>query len=627
MAYSAVPGTKFEWIDQSQSPIVTTSTQSYPVYLFAFASDKGREDIFVADSNTFPKQYLTNSVVSFAKYGQPLLTAAQVAAAGGKVICKRVVAKNSSLANKLISAKVTVTNVQKTDSTGHLLYTDATTGIETTIATDNTPLMIDKCGITYIAESFMNCESIDDIEVLADAKFDEDDTAKIYTYPLFIVADNGRGVSKKKFRISPDYKKSKRLDYMKYTLEVIEDSNYDSPLETLSFTGNPDIIESNVNRSLSNIVSIFSDQITCKLLESYYLQFVSKVETVSKNTDLLNSDFLFAKTRKQIALDNITIDYTSEDATNLSYSFGLTLDNGSNGDFGDNPLTTGKTAYETALLEFYNGTFSSDIYDLNNYKIDLICDANYPSAVKRAIEALVTFREDCEYIRDLGLGLTTLDDIAAANDEVLKNRYCTTYHLSYEISDPYTKKPIKVTMVYELAILLVDHFLEGRNRPVAGQLYDLVLTKCIKGTESFIPKVTPTEDQADKLCEMAVNYASYYDGILVLETELTSQDDLSQLSYLNNVFLMQEIVKALRERCPKTRYSFIEGADLTIYTQDVQTVLDKYSSSFKQLKLVYLEDTTMKENKIYYAAILGVFKDFAQQEYFKLYALNEITQS
>lgn len=623
MAYLAVPRTKFEWIDNSQAPVVPTETISYPVYLCVFSADKGTEDFFVADKKTFPSQYLPDNIASFNKHGQALIQAAQIAAAGGQVLCKRVVADDAHLANKTISARITVVNEQKKDKDDNLLYIDATTGKETTVAIDNRPLMVNNVTVKYVAESFKNCSDIGDVSLLVENKLKINKDTNEYYIPLIVFADNGRGKSAKKFRISPDYKKSKRLDNMKYTLEVLENDNR---LESMTFCGNLDIIESNTNRSLGNIVNTLSSQIKCEVLEDNYIQFIEILSELTgiEYNELINQDFFFGKTRRQVDLPNITIDYTSPDATNLSYSFGISLDNGDNGEFGSFPIKS-KTLSQK-LLEVFNGTFSAEIYDLDNHKLDIIPDANYPAPVKRAIEALVTYREDLTYIRDLGLGLTTIDDIEAANEECLKNRYCDTYHLSYSILDPYTKKPITVTMVYELSLLLVDHFLNGRGRPLAGQQYGFILNKCIKGTESFIPKVTPEEDQKERLCEMGVNYAAYYDNNLVLETQLTSQVESTQLSNINNVLLMQQIVKAVRTRCPKIRYSFIEGGDLSTYTRDVQDILDKFSSNFKQLKLVYLEDDTMKENKIYYAAILCVFKDFVQQEYFKLYALNDLPE-
>ena len=122
--------------------------------------------------------------------------------------------------------------------------------------------------------------------------------------------------------------------------------------------------------------------------------------------------------------------------------------------------------------------------------------------------------------------------------------------------------------------------------------------------------------------DLRINYAGYYSNVLVLETEYTSQEDYTQLSYINNVLIVQQVIKAVRIACPKIRYSFIEGSDLERYKEDVQAILDKYAQFFKSISMEYVEDTTYAKNKIYYAVIRVTFKDFVQSEIFKLTALS-----
>ena len=616
-----VPMTKFNVVDQSAIPDVSTATVSSPLFMYAFSSDKGPEEMTVVDSfKLFGKLYGTN--ISFAKHGQPLLQAARTSEVGGKILAKRVVADDATLANALISAKVTLKNEQKVDTKGNLLFIDST-GKETVISEGNAPVMQDVCYIKYVCDSIPSIQSAESINTFAEGKIDEVGTDGVFTYPLFTIFDNGRGISNKKFRISADYDNSKHISYMKYKLAILEGTEL---LEDLPFTSNPDIVESAKNRSIENVVKVFSNQIRCNLYETNFFKFVEKVSEISGNVyeDCLNNDIFFAKTRTKGNLNKIVIDYTSEDAFNLSYTFGIPLKNGSNGAFGNYPF--GVTAYNQQITKFFAGEYTADIYDLDNYSLDLIVDANYPASAKRAIEALVAFREDAQYARDLGLGLKTEEDILAANLECSKNRYSTSYHLDYDIIDPYTKKQIKVTMCYSLAIILVSHFRNGRNRPVSGQLYNIVLSDAIKGTESFLPKVTPLYDQKQTLADNRINYASYFDGQLVVETEWTSQPILTQLSFTNNVLAMQEVLKAVRIKCPKSRYSFISGDDLDTYMKDVQAVLDKYSNNFVALKMVYVQDETMVVNKVFHAAIQMVFKNFVQKEYFTIYALNSITE-
>ena len=106
-----------------------------------------------------------------------------------------------------------------------------------------------------------------------------------------------------------------------------------------------------------------------------------------------------------------------------------------------------------------------------------------------------------------------------------------------------------------------------------------------------------------------------------MDTEYTSQTAYTQLSWLNNVFEVQEVIKAIRSLCPKIRYSFMDGDDITQYKKDVQDVLDKYASKFKSLTIEYVEDASYASNKIIYAVIYVQFRNFIQTEHFRITAL------
>jgi hypothetical protein len=170
---------------------------------------------------------------------------------------------------------------------------------------------------------------------------------------------------------------------------------------------------------------------------------------------------------------------------------------------------------------------------------------------------------------------------------------------------------------------MVRHYLNGISRPFAGIQYEVVFPEAIKGTVNFIPKYTPSYNQKEDLDNLRVNYAAYYNDLLVMETEYTSQEKYTQLSFLNNVLSIQEIIKAVRERCPKVRYSFIDGDDddLKKYRDDVQSVLDKFIGNFKSLTMEYIGNSDYISNKIFYAAIKVRFKNFVQAEFFKITAL------
>ena len=88
---------------------------------------------------------------------------------------------------------------------------------------------------------------------------------------------------------------------------------------------------------------------------------------------------------------------------------------------------------------------------------------------------------------------------------------------------------------------------------------------------------------------------------------------------------IQEVVKAIRTRCPSIRYNFIDGTDLEKYKLDVEDIIAPYKSNFKTLELVYATDSTYAANKIFYAVLKVVYKDFVQTEWFKVTAIQDPT--
>ena len=606
------PTAIFELIDQSQAAALQATEVVQPLFMLGFSSDKGPEDLRVVKGNTFFKLY--GDDISFAKHGQPLLQAANIINNGGTLLAKRVVADDAMLANIAVLAKVKSEEVQKTNAKGELLYEDNITHEETTVAESNTPIMITVAKVKYETVSVENSKNIETIKTEVERKLNS--TGPEFVYPLFILSDNGRGLSNKRFKISPDYNTSKYADYMTYVFSTIEKNKV---AESFTFSINPDVIEAGVNRSLENVIKITSNQLKCKLFESNLYAFIEKVAEISTNlsTDLINSDILFGRDRRGNLLPSIVVDL--DEGANLSYSYGLSLENGNNGVFGVAPI--GTEEYKEKLVELFDGTFSNEIYDLDNYKIDLVVDANYPQEVKRAIEGFANFREDFMYLRDMGTNVKTLEEIISTNIENSKDTFSATYCTSYDIIDPYTKKQIRVTIGYSLCRLLIEHFKNGRNRPLAGQLHNMTIPEAIEGTINFLPKITPSYNQKETLYETRINYASYFDNVLTLETLFTSQEKDTQFSYINNILAIQEVIKAIRSRCPKTRYTFIDGDDLEKYREDVESVLNKYTNNFLSLKMVYTKDETMLANKIFYASLEVQFRNFVQTEYFKIYAL------
>lgn len=598
------------------------------ILLTACASDKGPEEFKIIEQD-FTKVY---GGLSFSKYGQAQIQANAIVNAGGSLMHHRVVADNSALAHIALTITLSRVETQKTNEEGALIYTDAD-GVESTDSSGD-PVFITTAKISFGTMAITDKEELrkygnnyKSIAVaiknsLSDWATADPETADSITFPWCVLFETGRGKSKKKIRITPDYVSSKSSSWTKYLMTVLEDQ--ESTDNILMFSLDPDVIDSQTkeNRFIDSVIAARSDQLRCVAFEDSIYKMYDVLSTLSgySVSYLKENDVLFGCTRKGLPLTNIAI-AEGEGVINLNNIMGIDLLGGDNGDFGDYPLES--AVYDEALIKTFNGQFSPDIYDINNSRINAIFDANYPMEVKRAIEALVSFRDDIFYFRDLGLNLYTPEEIVAADANSLKSYVCASYHNSYDIFDPTTKKQETVTCMYDLAQLFIAHEAAGICRPFAGQLYGITFDAdhILQDTINFIPKKIPGYDQIAVLRDANINYIVKYNGVPTMDTEITSDEVDSDFSYINNILAIQDLIRLIRERCPKTRYTFKDGDDFNSYKKDVDNLLATRQSNFASMELEFMGDDAQLDDKTVYATIGVGCRDFIEKENFKIIAI------
>ena len=609
------PGTIDNWYDQSgisATPVVDIPPR--PLMLTAAAFDRGPEKITKVYGQDFYKLY--GYYIDFDKYGQAAIQAANAIDNGAELMIKRVVAKDATLANIVIVARVSTDRVQKTDSNGNPLYIDPTTQQETTDpGTGNDAVMINIAKIKYELVTVTGKKTLAEIVEEARKSFVEDEEGQEFTYPLWVVVDNGRGLSTKRFGVEPQYAISKNNNYMLYRFKYLGSEDLDAEQQYFALPPGVIYIQQSMDIGMASTNML---QCQCQSIEDAVDAFYNKVSEISGLAleTLWRTDLLFCRDAKGDAVQGISLD---ESSTDLSVNMGFGLESGSNGEFGDCPIET--DAYEQELLEFYNGTFDSDIYNLDMYKPDVCMDANYPFSVKNAIYELAKFRKDFFYFGDLGLDVNTF--LTALNKiyEMPRDKFSAWYGQSYQIINPFTKRRIDVTITYSLTRCIIEHLNIRRNAAYCGILYGWTIPEAIEGTINFTPKITPTENQKTMLDDVRLNYASILNDVLTVETEYTSQEELTQLSFINNVIAIQKIVKDVRDNCPAFRYSFISTDDLASYKKSVTRIINKYTEWFESLEFVYVQDDIMKANKIFEASLKVKHKDFVQSEILNIYTL------
>lgn len=611
------PSTNIVWKDLSgTSTRSTTDTVVRPLLLAASSFDKGPEEMITVHGDDFYN--LFGYDISYAKHGQPAIQAANSIDAGAELLLKRVVAADATLANLIVVAELTNVQTDKVDAiSGAQIYVDKETGLETESTTSaggetNEKAKINTCNIKYDVVTVEGAKSMVDVKAKVASLVTSDEASGAFRFPIYVVTDNGRGVSSKRVNFGIDYSISKNAGFPIYSFVFLGTEGKD--YEYVRFAGDPDTIYLNQSYSLTMVAKALT-QVKAEVASSYGA-FIAKVaEFTGISEDALSStDVLFGRDLKGSKISQITIDETGYD---LTAEYGLALQSGTNGEFGDAPF--GTTAYETEMKKFFKGSFDISIFDVDRHKIAACVDANYPVSVKEVIAELFNWREDGVFLRDIGLDKNSYDAIVLAAAGLTKSKFLATYIQSYDVVDKFTKHQVPVTICYSLAALIVDHLTNNVNSPFCGILNSIQIPEAIEGTINFIPIKCPTVNQKVLLTEERLNYGSYINGVFTVELQLTSQEKETQCSFINNILAIQDMMRDIRTSCPKSRYSFIDNADGTQkYAKDVRAVIDRHASKFESVTFDWTSDKVQLANKIFNATVFVTCKDYVQAEDFTI---------
>lgn len=594
-----------------------SADETLPLFWSVFSSDKGTEEMGEYTADEFFDMFGKNA--DWFKYGQPLTQTHAILNAGGKVLAKRLVAPDATLANIAIYGEVTKKETQKADADGKPLYVD-TDGSETTNDT-GTPAMITSAQLKYTVQTVTNAKDYE--LVVAEVEKTESDTK----FPLLVICDNGRGESVKRIRIAADYSLSKSLDYCMYSLIDMENT---VNIESTRFSMNPDATYTyNSDTRSLNLIKTSTNQLQISMLTDSIKKFVTAISDISGYSEdaILASDFLFGNTKRGLPMDGIEVDETGVD---LGHAYGVELLSGSNGSFGANPWVEGEATdpWKEEALKYLNGSVTDEIYDLELHKVDFFFDANYPMEVKTAIAELCSWRQDFYFFCDMGRKVWLYDDVAelkSSDSWHAPSPFVGDYMSTYEVIDQFSKKQVRVTMMHGMAPLMVTHYDSNISAPIAGMFNGFTITEAIPGTLNYSPRVTPRVNQKEQLDDLRVNFANYENNnaTLVVQALHTSQSHDGPLMWASNTIVTQAAVKEVRRYMPKIRFMQVEGTDYTAIKKLIDdNALAKFKKFFSSIELVYVYDQERIDQRIFTAAINCHYKKFERGEIFDVYAID-----
>ena len=621
---------KFRAVIEDQSMIreleVIKNDGPKALFMVPYTSDKGREGWRTI--NKFEDLTKVIGAISFVIQGQALRTLAEILRNGGSVLCNRMVSSDATLANVTVRARVI-----KADNVSNVyIYTKSEENAK---------------DFESVREAALKHVELND-GVPGSSGTDDTDNIDV---ALFSVAAAGRGESSLTFKIVPEYNLSRtNFEYALYSFEVYDGVNL---LDNISFTMNPNVIVNGISQAMNpklktseQIQVKFYDDEVYKLVETLGVTALSggaKVDT----TALLNYDFLYGYNNKGKAtisginyigeakddVDTNPNGWTAKKPTdltdkaiNLSAGFGVKLEGGSYGAMGSAPIDK-PDEYKKLLLDVFGKTtgalYDPVIYDGDAYKLDFIVDCNWPDDVKKQVINVVDARGDCDYFADMGTKFNTVDAMLGYFTNIPYSISTSWYHNFFKVYDPYTRREITVTMPYLLATKFCNLYAAGATTtPLAGVSNGMSFPEIIEGTINFVPHTVPGLDQKQMLVDRNINYLNLYDGVPVLDAEFTNNETFSQLSFVNNVVGIHEVIKALRTTCPRTRFTLVSGGDLQIYLDACQNVIEKYKNKYELLEIKYMADEKYEVNKVFYATLVVKCKEFFQEEHFKVIAIN-----
>ena len=591
------------------------TSNSGPVLFMPFISSKG-VDGEVITFNDYGRTIKDYGTPDFNKHGQAYLQVLNWLQNKGVVRGIRLTADDATYSNVVVIATVTVKSVQKTNEAGQPLYTDSL-GHEVTEPSGNTPISIKKATIKITGESLSSLSSKDKATVIDKMKSLGSNSGGTTKVPLFTCLCKGKGSYGDMYRIrmTSDLMADKSTSFRNYTFELFENSNglkrIEDPLTASLYPSAMDsykrscFIDDIIKDNLYPVILFSNPEAHGKIVEALKPIF----EQDKKQIEPESVDFLFGLDVTGKNYENIDLDV---EGLNLSALEGIQLSSGSDGKFAMSNDER-DTAIYAMYKNCYNGTVDPQVFNKKKFPADIMLDANFPLEVKKAMQMCRTKRNDCPLILDGGIMSTLTAAKSWRKSEMPVDDYTTAvYFQHFSTKDQYSGKEITVTVPYLISIMLPQHFINvGNHKPLAGTNYpirDIIIEGTLK------PSILEPEDKSE-FYDMRLNYLEEDVNFVNFGTQLTSQLKESQLSNLNNIYVLYEMKHVIENLVPRFRYEFTESDDdMANFNRMANQALQTFQDyKCKAVKVNISQTPYEKQRKILNTELKIFFKSFNER--------------
>ena len=577
---------------------------SGPTTLFQpYFSERGVSDELESFSNL--SDFLkAKGYPNFRKYGQSMYNIINWLKGGGRVVGIRLTADNATYANAGLNVKTKVeeTTVQVTDSEGNVVY--ESDGVTPQTTTEKEVLI----KLETVTLPQMEIKDNESIQLMLDEYEGQVDDEGYTSHILLLFASKGKGSygNNISVRITENKSGNNTYNFKMYNLTVVHTKENGSVRlvegptsvslypDAMSLGGSSLLIQQIIEDYFTELFCFYNttayDDI-CDVIMGVY----GDVYDNTGEIDLLYGD------------DNITVDDTGAKSL-FSYS-GLYFENGSDGDL-YSPKTTARSVQEQLLINCFNGTITSDVYDKKRFPFDVVLDFNTSPSVKLAINDFVNQRGDCICMLDTGELSNANSTVNWKRSNLVIDDYLSSiWSQMFVVFDQYTAQDIYVTPTYFLANKIptndnnygVQYPFVGPNRGI------------IAGFKSL--NWTPNEEQKEALYENRINYIEQNYRNTRFMGQLTAQSKTTSLSDINHVRVMLQIVRSVEELMENYIFEMATETTMANINASLANLLSTYitNGACTTCEGTCTQTVLEREEKIAHVTINLVFTDVIER--------------
>lgn len=555
---------------------------------YVITSQKGRDNVFLTHTNQYDwlKEYGNPNMDLYGQAGY--MAHASLSTGVCTVKTMRVMPEDATYSNALIALKVKV---------------DETSGKK----------LIVKHTCSFRSDAQDKGDLLAALEALRE---EEPDLEGFITLPLAAFYCVGRGTYGDEFRVrvAQSLQMDRENDYKNCKVEILGTEGGLSSLgffEGAIYSGALDGKRSIYIEDYVNDISTGSGHINMYIEPSTIAQFTQMYAEINPAATVETIDIFGFLSKDSKELTGIEV---AADTVILDGIEGIPLCGGSNGNFDVADATIRQANINAVLVKAMKGQIDKSIKSRRRVPADVMLDCCYDAEVKRAMLDLANSRNASAFYMDAGKLTTTAQAIDWADEMLNLSPYLLSKNIQcYKIRDPFTYRPITVTINYLFATAIPMHFKDkGKHVPFAAA--NIKLTGHINGT--LLPVIDSDDSELkEELYTKRVNFfEAVSETVNQRACQTTAQLKWSDLSEEHNVHELYDIKRVIEDYAATRIYNFAEVEDRNRFTEDAKALFaNRIGTRLRSIDVSFEMNAWEEERSILHCYIGIIFKTIAKR--------------